>query len=266
MLKRNTNLVVKLLLVVSFIGLVITIFVLASSLPADSDDFVQASSRKILIDSPKLYSDLDYAIYYDPEPTEELLTKVRATIKKLEKIDKSNYTCEAAIDMHYELDRLKEVESKLTSDLDNYLSWEEEHYYAAKVFEYFMQRGFSKEVTCAIIGNMMIETSGGTLNLKPNIYSPSGNYYGLCQWSQKYYPETKDLPFEYQLDYLLGSMTWEFNTFGKNYKSGFKYEDFFNMTDVEEAALAFAKSYERCGPVSYEMRQEAALKAYEYFS
>jgi hypothetical protein len=121
-------------------------------------------------------------------------------------------------------------------------------------------------VTCGIIGNMMIETSGGTLDLKPYIYSPSGNYYGLCQWSQKYYPGTKDLPFEHQLDYLLGSMPWEFNTFGKNYKTGFKYEDFLKMTDPAEAALAFAKSYERCCPASYEMRQEAAIKAYNYFN
>jgi hypothetical protein len=144
--------------------------------------------------------------------------------------------------------------------------WEEEYYYATNVWKYLRQRGFSQEVTCGIIGNMMIETSGGTLDLKPYIYSPSGNYYGLCQWSQKYYPGTKDLPFEHQLDYLLGSMPWEFNTFGKNYKTGFKYEDFLKMTDPAEAALAFAKSYERCGPASYEMRQEAAIKAYNYFN
>ena len=144
--------------------------------------------------------------------------------------------------------------------------FEEEHYYAAKVWEYLRQEGFSQEVTCAIIGNMMIETSGGSLDLKPNIYSPSGNYYGLCQWSKKYYPEAHGLSFEQQLEYLLNNIEWEINTFGKNYKSGFKYEDFLNMTDVEDAALAFAKSYERCGPASYEMRQEAAVVAYEYFN
>ena len=127
-----------------------------------------------------------------------------------------DYTCEAAFEMTNELNRLREIESKMSSDLNHYLIWEDEHYYATKVWEYFRQRGFNNEVTCAIIGNMMIETSGGSLDLIPNIYSPSGNYYGLCQWSQKYYPETKDLPFEYQLDYLLGSMPWEFNTFGKS--------------------------------------------------
>ncbi len=152
-----------------------------------------------------------------------------------------------------------------TPDSACYKVWEEEHYYATKVFQYFMQRGFTKEVTCAIIGNMMIETSGGTLDLKPEVYSKSGNYYGLCQWSLKYYPETKNLPFEYQLDYLLGTMPLEFNTFGWLYEEDFDYEDFIKMTNLEEAALAFAKVYERCGPASYELRKNAATEAYTYF-
>jgi hypothetical protein len=144
--------------------------------------------------------------------------------------------------------------------------WEEEYYYATKVWEYLRQKGFSQEITCAIIGNMMIETSGGSLDLDPTIYSPSGNFYGLCQWSQKYYPETRGLPFERQLDYLIESMPWEFNTFGWLYQDDFVYDTFITMTDVEEAALAFAMSYERCGSASYEMRQQAAVKAYNYFN
>jgi hypothetical protein len=113
---------------------------------------------------------------------------------------------------------------------------------------------------------MMIETSGGSLELKPTVYSPDGEYYGLCQWSKEYYPEAHGISFEQQLDFLLETIAWEINTFGKNYKDGFTYKDFLVMTDVEDAALAFAKSYERCRPASYELRQEAALKAYEYFN
>lgn len=144
--------------------------------------------------------------------------------------------------------------------------WEEEHYYATKVWEYLRQQGFSQAVTCGIIGNMMIETSGGSLDLKPNIYSPSGKYYGLCQWSKKYYPEAHGMSFEQQLDYLLESISWEINTFGKCYKEGFDYEDFLAITDPAEAALAFAKAYERCRPASYELRKQAAKKAYKYFN
>ena len=269
MLKRNTNLIVKLLLIVIFVGLLVVIFVIAGNMETANSASIKVpareTQRKVLIDSPKLYTELDYVCYFDPEPTEEYLSKVRASICKLESINKDAYTTKARNAMAKELVRLKGIETRMASDLTKYLKWEEEHYYAAKTWEFLRKRDFSQEVTCGIIGNMMIETSGGSLNLKPEIYSPSGNYYGLCQWSRKYYPEAHGLAFEHQLDYLLGSMQWEFNTFGKNYENGFKYDDFLKMTDSAEAALAFAKSYERCGPASYEMRQKAAVKAYEYF-
>ena len=149
---------------------------------------------------------------------------------------------------------------------DPYKTWEEEYFYATKVFKYFTQRGFTKEATAAIIGNMMIETSGGSLSLKPNIYSKSGNYYGLCQWSKKYYPEAHGLSFKAQLDFLFETMPLEFKTFGWLYKDGFDFKDFTKMTNIEEATLAFAKVYERCGPASYNLRQRAARKAYNYFT
>lgn len=186
--------------------------------------------------------DVVYTANYDPEITEEYLSQIRTKQAELE-----------------------ELEAKVASDLERYKAWEEEHFYATKVFQYFMQRGFTKEATCAIIGNMMIETSGGDLNLKPNIYSKSGNYYGLCQWSLKYYPETKNTSFEQQLDYLFNTIHLEFNTFGRLYEDGFEYEDFIRMTDPAEAALAFAKVYERCTPISYKLRELAAIKAYKYF-
>lgn len=269
MTKRNIEVTVKFVLIIIFVLLLIALSkVEAASVATENnnDSQQEVKQRSILAYTTKSFPELDYAVYYEPEPTEELLARIRVAIKELGSINNEQYTCEAVMSMQEELARLKKVESRLESDLNKYLTWEEEHYYAAKVWEFFRQRGFNNEVTCAIIGNMMIETSGGTLDLVPDIYSKSGNYYGLCQWSQKYYPGTKDLPFEYQLDYLLGSMPWEFNTFGKNYKSGFKYEDFIAITNVEEAALAFTKAYERCGQASYEMRQEAAVKAYEYFN
>ena len=187
--------------------------------------------------------ELSYNVYYDIDATKDYLEQIK--LRKAE---------------------LESLEAKVVSDLEQYTKWEEEYYWAAKVFEYFMQRGFTKEATCAIIGNMMVETSGGSLNLNPDIYSASGNYYGLCQWSLRYYPETEGLTFRHQLNYLFSTMPWELNTFGWLYEDDFRYEDFVKMTDVKEAALAFAKGYERCGPASYGLRQKAAEKAYKYFT
>ena len=223
------------------------------------------TTEVVLKTSPILFTEIDYVRYYDIKLTEDLQFKIQVAIERLEKLDLSEYTIEAVAIMETELDRLIKLECKVSSDLKHYRTWEEEYYYATKVWEYFMQRGFSNEITCAIIGNMMIETAGGTLKLNPTIYSPSGNYYGLCQWSQQYYPETKDLSFEAQLAFLLGSMPLEFNTFGKLYKKGFDYVDFLQLTDTAKAAKAFAVSYERCGEGSYKLRQEAALRAYAYF-
>jgi hypothetical protein len=225
-MKKHTNLSIKLILIV----LMVFLFWLILSDIAVVE--VEASKAQ----------EIAYAANYDVDETEEYLTQIRTKQAELEKL-----------------------EAKVASDLAHYEAWEEEYFYATKVFQYFMQRGFTKEAACAIIGNMMIETSGGDLNLKPNIYSKSGNYYGLCQWSLKYYPETKDISFEQQLDYLFNTMPWEFNTFGWLYEDGFDYEDFIRMTDPAEAALAFAKVYERCTSISYKLRENAAIKAYKYF-
>lgn len=162
---------------------------------------------------------------------------------------------------HEELNLVRE-----TSVLEKIKKCEKEYYYATNVWKYLRQRNFSQAAACGIIGNMMIETSGGTLDLKPYVYSKSGNYYGLCQWSKKYYSGAFELPFEYQLDYLLGTISLEFKTFGWLYKDGYTLEDFLVIEDPEEAAFIFAKVYERCGQASYEMRKKAASKAYEYFN
>lgn len=225
-MKKYTNLSIKLLLIV----LMVFLFWLILS----DIDVVGAEASQV--------KEVVYTANYDVGKTEKYLKQVKKKQAELE-----------------------EIEAKIASDLAHYKIWEEEYYYAASVFNYFMQRGFTKEATSAIIGNMMIETSGGDLALKPSIYSKSGNYYGLCQWSLKYYPETKNISFEQQLDYLFNTMPWEFNTFGWLYEDGFDYEDFIRMADPAEAALAFAKVYERCTPISYKLRENAAIKAYKYF-
>jgi ATP-dependent Zn protease len=263
---------IKLLLIILFIGfLVIILFTAESTVEkgsrstAMSPEAVQKISYDAKKDSPTLYPDIAYSVHYNPELTKEFLNKIRSCIGTLESLDLETYTEETSAEISQELQRLKEIAARVLSDLKQYSVWEKEHYYATKVWGYLRQRGYNQAVTCAIIGNMMIETSGGTLDLKPNIYSPSGNYYGLCQWSLKYYSGVKDLSYEHQLDYLVGNMPWEFNTFGKNYKKGFTYDDFLKMEDPAEAALAFAKVYERCGPASYELRKQAAIEAYKYF-
>lgn len=140
---------------------------------------------------------------------------------------------------------------------------EKEYPIATKVWVYLKEElGYSDIVSCAIIGNMMVEVGGGTLELD---WQLGTDFYGLCQWSKKWYPEAQGMTVPEQLNFLKETIEYEFNWAGAKYKKGFKYKDFITMTDLREATLAFAMSYERCSKLSYEKRCNSAKIAYDYF-
>lgn len=138
---------------------------------------------------------------------------------------------------------------------------------ATQVWRYMKEElGWNDYVCAGVMGNMMAEVGGQTLNLNPYLYGHSGaNYYGLCQWSSRYYPSIQGADVDAQLDFLASTVKKELDTYGYLFRSGLDYEAFCNLTDAEDAAMAFAKAYERCGSGSYGVRQTNALKAYNYF-
>lgn len=140
---------------------------------------------------------------------------------------------------------------------------EKEYETATIIWDYLLEQDYSETIAAAILGNIMAEAGGQTLDIDATIRSR--DYYGICQWSYKYCADVFDKDLEEQLDYLNKTMEKEFNTFGSQYKSNFKFSDFLEMTDVREAALAFSKCYERNAPGSYFVRQENAIVAYDYF-
>jgi hypothetical protein len=81
------------------------------------------------------------------------------------------------------------------------VEWEEIHKWEVRASEYpvatqvwlFLKEelGYSDAVCAGIIGNMMAECGGHTLNLQWNLYNAS-YHYGLCQWSSRYYPEMQN--------------------------------------------------------------------------
>lgn len=149
---------------------------------------VEVVVNEELIDIPVQFNDIDYAPSYNKEKCCESIgvvdEKIQQVLKTLE--DEKSYTENAVSIMKHEYNRLLDVKSLLEMELEQYTRWEQEYYYAYKTFEFLLINGYSREVACGIIGNMMIETSGGTLNLNPNVYNPSGKYYGLCQWNRDY--------------------------------------------------------------------------------
>ncbi len=133
---------------------------------------------------------------------------------------------------------------------------------ATEIWLYMKSLGWNDYVCAGIMGNLMAEVGGQTLNIQ---YWLKGNgYYGMCQWSKGYSKIWgADLPG--QCNFLRDTIQYEFDTYGKAYYKGFNFNSFLNLTNEKEAALAFAKCYERCGSGSYSIRQKNATAAYNYF-
>ena len=135
---------------------------------------------------------------------------------------------------------------------------------ATYVWNYLKEAGFNDYVCAGIMGNLMAETGGQTLNLNWEAWS-EGSYYGIAQWSKKFYPNVIGKNLTEQCDFLLDTIKYEFDTFGYAYSKGFNYDKFLELDNEKEAALAFAKCYERCNSAYYSVRESNATKAYEYF-
>ena len=136
------------------------------------------------------------------------------------------------------------------------------------VWDALIDYGLSPEVASGIMGNIMAEVGGQTLDFSEWRYWSRGTHYGIFQWGggrkqnllNNFGPDLKD-----QVEFLLYELEREMNSYGYIYKTGFGYDEFIAMTDVEQAALAFAKSYERCSSKYYNIRMTNAKKAYNYF-
>ena len=122
--------------------------------------------------------------------------------------------------------------------------------------------GLSAPVTAGILGNMMTECGGQTLNLDYTVYG--NGFYGMCQWNMGF-SNVWGTDLQTQINFLMETLKYEMDTFGSNYYSGFNYEAFKALQNEQDAALAFAKCYERCGSGSYYVRQTNATKALNFF-
>lgn len=144
--------------------------------------------------------------------------------------------------------------------------WDEkmgEYYIATKTWVYMKSLGWNDYVCAGIMGNLMTETGGQTLYIKPNA---SGNgYYGICQWNSAYQNDVWGADLQGQLDYLNKSIKYQIDTYGYAYQQNFNFDSFLKLNNEKDAALAFAKTYERCGSGSYGIRQQNATFAYNYF-
>ena len=134
---------------------------------------------------------------------------------------------------------------------------------AVQVWNYLHAIGCNDYASAGILGNMMSECGGHTLELQWWIYD--NGYYGLCQWYYKYFPSVQGADLTSQIEFLGSTLPSTMNSYGYMYASGFNYNSFANIDDISAAAIAFAKCYERCASWTYNSRVNNAYKAYHYF-
>jgi hypothetical protein len=121
--------------------------------------------------------------------------------------------------------------------------------------------GLNDYVAAGIMGNIMVEVGGQTLDISRYSCreSNSGRYYGMCQWAgsrkerllRDFGGTLKD-----QCEFLKVEL---FEVIPQS-------NSFYELQDEQEAALYFAKKFERCAEYSYAKRLKCATKALEYFT
>ena len=135
---------------------------------------------------------------------------------------------------------------------------------ATKIWKYLRKCGYNNYVCAGIMGNIMAECGDQSFEIQAMLYDHG--YYGICQWSRRWYPDVQGQDLNYQLKFLSKTIKSEFNNYGSRYYRGFNYKAFCGLQDEQSAALAFAKCYERCASAYYAIRGTNATKAYKYFA
>lgn len=213
---------------------------------------------------------------------ERVLTDNKKEIKQLMKDCKqdmkaANKMKQAALDLDYEDSHViiqtaeQEWENAKANynyykELYNDVLWQEkekEYPAAAYIWSYFKEKGYNDYVCAGILGNIMAEVGGQTLEI--DYWSSDNGYYGMCQWSVVYFPGVIGEDLKGQCRFLNRNLKKAMNSWGYLYASGFGYESFCALTDEQAVAKAFAQCYERCSSVSYNQRMKNAEVAYNYF-
>lgn len=134
------------------------------------------------------------------------------------KIDRLNLPYEKTelfIDNHTGEDVLKAMDNDTPPIAKKIERLKSEYDIAGQVYEYLNAQGMSDTVIAGILGNMMTECGGQTLDLQWDIYGFDGSYYyGLCQWSLYYNPSVDGADVMGQLDYLMSNIRTNMNYFG----------------------------------------------------
>ena len=192
---------------------------------------------------------------------EELETKVSEQEETLAKNEKVLLDKDAKIQ---ELEKENKALEKTAKDLATVsktgsIKADGNYNQATEVWNGLKALGLNDYVCAGIIGNIMAEVGGQTLDISRWPQYSQKTYYGICQWAGSRKQRLLN-DFGTTLNDQIRFLSVElFEVIPKG-------NSFYNMQDEKEAALYFAKYYERCGSGSYNVRQSNATKALQYFT
>ncbi len=247
-LKKHTktiNKILALVLVGTFIACIATLLHYRA-LYLEQDD-VRSELNSNLENAAGVNAELNATIQEKEEQLDSCKTEIEALKAEVATLKKQ---IEALNAENVEL--LKEV-ANLTTYPDK------EYRQSTYVWTYLKSLGLNDYVCAGILGNIMAEVGGQTLDISKYSMKASENYFGMCQWAGgrkerllRDFGTTIDAQCQF-----LGVELFEVIP---------KDNSFYSMQDEQEAALYFAKKYERCGSGSYSVRQKNATKALKYFT
>ena len=131
---------------------------------------------------------------------------------------------------------------------------------AGQVFNALLAEGFTPEQAAGVVGNLMQESGGGTVNLVPRAHNDiDGGHTGIAQWSSDRWPKVsayiKSIKKDpNSLDGQIAGLIWEL----KNSQIE-AYQELKKAKTVQEAAIAFRDKFEIPGA-----KDPAANKRIEY--
>ena len=158
-----------------------------------------------------------------------------------------------------QVQKLEDTSAKLAASKTSTFKADGNYNQARTVWNYLRDLGLNEYVCAGILGNIMAEVGGQTLDISRWPQYSQHYYYGICQWSagrKQRLLNDFGTTLEDQVRFLSVEL---FEVIPKG-------NSFYNMQDEKEAALYFAKYYERCSSKSYSIRQKNATKALEYFT
>jgi hypothetical protein len=125
--------------------------------------------------------------------------------------------------------------------------------------------GLGTAAACGVMGNIYCES-----RFTPTVYNSACGAYGICQWTSSRLSALKrNYPSTYStLSAQLAFLGKELNGLESNGPTVLKYLKSLSnsSSSAADAALYFAKKYERCGSGTYSLRQQKARDFWNTYS